>query len=65
MTGVQTCALPICESIAALRTQSLKDRLAAEGLEVIASTPDEFAATIRADIAKWTKVVKTIDLPPL
>mgnify|MGYP003336843180 FL=1 len=53
------------ESIAALRTQSLKDRLAAEGLEVVASTPDEFAATIRADIAKWTKVVKSIDLPPM
>jgi tripartite-type tricarboxylate transporter receptor subunit TctC len=53
------------ESIAALRTQSLKERLAAEGLEIVASTPEEFAATLRADIAKWTKVVKITGLSPL
>ena len=40
-----------------------KERLAAEGLEVVANSPDEFAALIRADIAKWTKTVKTIGMP--
>lgn len=64
-TPVEIIAWLHRESVAALRTQSVKERLAAEGLEVIASTPEEFAAVIRADIAKWTKVVKTIDMPPL
>ena len=45
---------------AALRAPNIKERLAADGLEVVANSPDEFAALIRADIAKWTKVVKTI-----
>jgi tripartite-type tricarboxylate transporter receptor subunit TctC len=29
---------------------------------VVASTPEEFAAAIRTDIAKWTKVVTAIGM---
>ena len=29
-----------------------------EALDVIASTPDQFTAQIKAEVAKWTKVVK-------
>ena len=47
------------DSTAILRAQNVKDRLAEDGLEVVASSPDEFAALIRADIAKWTTLVKT------
>jgi tripartite-type tricarboxylate transporter receptor subunit TctC len=50
------------ETTAILRSPNMKERLAAEGLEVVASSPDEFAALIRADIAKWTKLVKTIGM---
>ena len=50
------------ESTAVLRNQAMKDRLAAEGLEVVASSPEEFAALIRADIGKWTKLAKTIGM---
>jgi tripartite-type tricarboxylate transporter receptor subunit TctC len=50
------------ETTAILRSPSVKERLAAEGLEVIASPPDEFAASIKADIAKWTKVVKSLGI---
>jgi tripartite-type tricarboxylate transporter receptor subunit TctC len=46
------------ETLAILRTPSVQERLAADGLEVIGNSPDEFAATIRADITKWTRVVK-------
>jgi tripartite-type tricarboxylate transporter receptor subunit TctC len=53
------------ETTAALRAAGMKDRLAAEGLEPVTSTPEEFAAAIRADIAKWTKVVKSTDFPLL
>jgi tripartite-type tricarboxylate transporter receptor subunit TctC len=46
------------EATAILRATNMKERLAADGLEVVANSPDEFAALIRADIEKWTKVVK-------
>ena len=50
------------ETAGVLQSPSVKDRLAAEGLEVVASTPDEFLALIKSDIAKWTKLVKSIGM---
>ena len=50
------------ETTAILRSANMKERLAAEGLEVVASSPDEFAALIKADIAKWTTLVKAIGM---
>jgi tripartite-type tricarboxylate transporter receptor subunit TctC len=46
------------ESIAVLRSDNVKARLAVEGTEVVASTPEEFASFLRAEIVKWGKVVK-------
>ncbi len=46
------------EATAILGATNIKDRLAVDGLEVVANSPDEFAALIKADLAKWTKVVK-------
>jgi len=46
------------ETTTILRATSIKERLAVDGLEVVANSPDEFAALIKADIEKWTKVVK-------
>ena len=37
----------------------VKDRLAADGADAVGSRPDEFATYIRAELAKWGKVVKT------
>ncbi len=51
------------ETTAALRAPSLREKFAAEGLDVVANTPDEFAAKIKSDIEKWTKVVKAADIP--
>lgn len=42
----------------AIQTQELKDRLSAEALEVMPMTPDKFGAYIKADIARWTKLVR-------
>jgi tripartite-type tricarboxylate transporter receptor subunit TctC len=42
----------------ALRLPEIGARLAAEGSEPGATTPDEFAAFIRREIVKWAKVVK-------
>ncbi len=46
------------ESVAVLRAQDSKDRIATDGAEVLASTPEEFTAFINAEIVKWAKVVK-------
>lgn len=40
----------------------IKERLAAMGLDPIASTPEEFTAYIKADIAKWSKVVQDANI---
>ena len=45
--------------VASLRTADLKGKLTAQGLEVVGSTPERFAAYIREEIEKWTKVVKS------
>jgi tripartite-type tricarboxylate transporter receptor subunit TctC len=38
--------------------------MAAEGLDVAPSSPEEFAAYLRKDIDKWAKVVKTAHVKP-
>jgi tripartite-type tricarboxylate transporter receptor subunit TctC len=41
-----------------LATDEIKERLATEGGEVIAGGPEEFAAYLKSEIAKWDKVIK-------
>ena len=41
-----------------LRLPDVAEKLLAQGLEPVTSTPEDFAAYIRAEIAKWAKVVK-------
>ncbi len=41
---------------------TLKQRLDDQGIDVQSSTPDEFIAHARAEIAKWSKVVKAAKL---
>ena len=43
----------------AMRLPDVMKRLSAEGVDAVASTPEEFAARIRREIAKWGEVVKT------
>ena len=51
------------ESTAVLRTPSVKERLAVEGLDIVANSPEQFSAIIKADISKWTKLVKSAGIP--
>jgi tripartite-type tricarboxylate transporter receptor subunit TctC len=46
-----------------LTQQDMKERLAAEGGEVIAGGPEQFAAYLKSEIAKWAKVVKDARIP--
>lgn len=44
--------------VTAAQATDTKNRLLAQGFEIIASTPREFAAYIKSDISKWAKVIK-------
>ena len=46
------------ESVRALGAPDIKERLAKSGNEYVMSPPEEFATFLRAEVAKWTKVVK-------
>jgi tripartite-type tricarboxylate transporter receptor subunit TctC len=46
------------EIATALRSPDVRDKLVAQGSEIVASTPQQFRTFIRNDIQKWAKVVK-------
>ena len=41
-----------------LKQPDMRDRFATLGAEILSSTPAEFDAFIRAEMAKWEKVIK-------
>jgi tripartite-type tricarboxylate transporter receptor subunit TctC len=41
-----------------LRTPEAKEKLLAAQLEVVGGSPEQFDAFIKADIARWSKVIK-------
>ena len=41
-----------------LRLPAIRDKLAAQGIDVAGGTPEEFAARMRADLAAYTRVIK-------
>jgi len=47
------------EVVSILRTPDVRERFARDGTEVVAGSPEEFDAYIRAEIVKWAKVVKS------
>ncbi|MNS67733.1 Tripartite tricarboxylate transporter family receptor [compost metagenome] len=54
---------PVTEKLAktlqaALADAPLRDKLAAQGAEVLTGTPQQFSTMLRADIDKWGKIVK-------
>ena len=44
--------------------QAICASLAANGAEIVGSTPEQFAAYIAGEIAKWQKVVKAAGIKP-
>jgi tripartite-type tricarboxylate transporter receptor subunit TctC len=50
------------EIVALLQSPEVKNRLAAEGSTVVASTPGDLRVHLDRDIAKWRKVVKAANI---
>jgi hypothetical protein len=42
----------------------MKDRLAALGYDVVASTPEEFAIRIKIEIDMWAQVIRAANIKP-
>jgi tripartite-type tricarboxylate transporter receptor subunit TctC len=42
-----------------LRLPDVRERLATQGAEPVGNTPEEYAASLKADLARWAKVVAT------
>ena len=52
------------ETARALGAPELRDKLTALGIEVTGSTPEEFAAAIRAEIPRWAQVIRNLGIKP-
>jgi len=52
------------EIVKIIQAAEMKNRLSAEGGEPIGSTPEEFAALIKAETARWTQVVRKAGIKP-
>jgi len=52
------------ELVKAMHSPEMKAPLAASGTDPVTNTPEEFAAYIRQEIAKWGKVIKDAGIKP-
>jgi len=52
------------ETVKTLNSPALKEQFAAQGLEPTASSPAEFGAYLKSEVAKWGKVVKASGARP-
>jgi len=48
---------------AALKMPDVRTKLETAGIEVQGGTPQEYAALIKSDLAKWSKVIKAAGIP--
>ena len=46
------------QTVKAMRLPDLRERLASQGADALTSTPEQFAAYVKDELNKWTRVVK-------
>ena len=52
------------EAVKAIQSPDVKQRLAGDGAEPVGSTPEQFAAHIRSEVARWGPVIKASGAKP-
>jgi len=52
------------EVVKVMAAAEVRERLVTLGFEPVAGTPDEFAAWIRSEIAKWAEVIRDANIAP-
>ncbi|MGH8636802.1 MAG: tripartite tricarboxylate transporter substrate binding protein [Burkholderiales bacterium] len=52
------------EIVAALKSPDVVKQFSTQGAQIVASSPEQFAAYIRAETQKWAKVVKAAGIKP-
>jgi tripartite-type tricarboxylate transporter receptor subunit TctC len=50
--------------VAALQDGKVRDQFAASGADPVGNTPEEFAALVRSEIARWAKVIQAANIKP-
>ena len=50
------------ETVRILSIADLREKTRSQGIELGGSTPEEFAAFLKADIAKWTKAIREMNI---
>jgi hypothetical protein len=63
-TPAEIIAVLSRESSKILEQPDMKERLAALGYDLVASTPKEFATRIAAEIEMWAKVIRAANIKP-
>ena len=48
----------------AVASPEMAERMSAQGYETVIGSPDDMDATVRADLDKWGKVVKSAGIVP-
>jgi tripartite-type tricarboxylate transporter receptor subunit TctC len=51
------------EVVRIINLQDFKERVAREGCEIVASTPEQFAAVIKTEVARYKKIVAQAGIP--
>jgi tripartite-type tricarboxylate transporter receptor subunit TctC len=51
-------------TVRALRSPDVRDRMIQIGFDVVAGTPDEFGAFMKAEVDRWTTVVNRAGIKP-
>jgi len=52
------------EAVKALQSDEMKEKLALDGAQPVGSSPAEFAALIKSELEKWTRVARAAQIPP-
>jgi tripartite-type tricarboxylate transporter receptor subunit TctC len=63
-TPAEIIAVLYRESTKILAQSDMKERLAALGYDLVASTPKEFATRIVAEIEMWANVIRAANIKP-